>query len=158
MNPPDFIDNPTTEPPTDSTTEPPTEEPVTVHEHSWSLIASVEPSCTGSGLNTYACECGATYEEEVPALGHHYEETGRIPSTYDTEGYITYTCSRCGYSYNETLPMLDPPDPPVTQAPEPIGTQEPVTQEPEPVEPVTDAEPPVENGDGGENGGAEGGE
>lgn len=64
------------------------------------------PFCTdwGSEYGVIVCDdCGEIIKEEyheLEPLGHDYvpEET---PATYDSDGFITYTCSRCRDSYTE---------------------------------------------------------
>ena len=42
--------------------------------HSYAHIDGTDPTCTESGLLTYQCElCGNTFTEEIPELGHRYE-------------------------------------------------------------------------------------
>ena len=38
---------------------------------------------------------------------HQYEETSRTDATCTTDGVITYTCTECGRTINETIPALD---------------------------------------------------
>lgn len=46
----------------------------TLDENGDPAISVVEPTCTEIGTNTYVCaNCGKTQKEEVPALGHTYE-------------------------------------------------------------------------------------
>lgn len=46
----------------------------TLDENGDPAITVVEPTCTEIGTNTYVCaNCGKTQKEEVPALGHTYE-------------------------------------------------------------------------------------
>ncbi len=51
-----------------------------VHEHSYTAVVT-EPTCTEAGYTTYTCECGDSYTEEIPALGH---------------GYVDGVCRHCG--------------------------------------------------------------
>lgn len=46
---------------------------------------------------TYTCtDCGETYTETIPALGHDYART-------EADGSYVYTCTRCGDSYSEPI-------------------------------------------------------
>ena len=55
----------------------------------------------------HQCECG---EGEKTSVGRHmYESEITTYPTYDSEGVTTYTC-RCGYSYEESIPMLESVD------------------------------------------------
>ena len=56
---------------------------------------------------TYTCEeCGDSYTEVIPALGHNYTSTVTVQPTSTSEGIRTYTCERCGESYTEIIPKL----------------------------------------------------
>ena len=66
--------------------------------HNYQLTSSQEATCTEEGKNTYTCtDCGDTYTETTPALGHDY-------AAEDDGGDTVYTCKRCGNSYTELLP------------------------------------------------------
>ena len=66
--------------------------------HNYQLTSSQEATCTEEGKNTYTCtDCGDTYTETTPALGHDYVAK-------DDGGDTVYTCKRCGDSYTELLP------------------------------------------------------
>lgn len=66
--------------------------------HNYQLTSSQEPTCTEEGKNSYTCtDCGDTYTETTPALGHDY-------TAEDDGGDTVYTCKRCGDSYTELLP------------------------------------------------------
>ena len=65
-----------------------TDPPAQVHDYQ--QTASQEPSCTAAGSVTYTCtDCGESYTEQIPALGHDY-------AAADDEGDTVYTCTRCG--------------------------------------------------------------
>ncbi len=66
--------------------------------HNYQLTSSQEATCTEEGKNIYTCtDCGDTYTETTPALGHDY-------TAEDDGGDTVYTCKRCGDSYTEPLP------------------------------------------------------
>ena len=66
--------------------------------HNYQLTSSQEATCTEEGKNTYTCtDCGDTYTETTPALGHDY-------TAEDDGGDTVYACKRCGDSYTELLP------------------------------------------------------
>ena len=66
--------------------------------HNYQLTSSQEATCTEEGKNTYTCtDCGDSYTETTPALGHDYVAE-------DDSGDTVYTCKRCGDSYTELLP------------------------------------------------------
>ena len=70
-------------------------------------IPATAATCTTAGktegkLCTF---CGAVLDEQedIPALGHDYQLTDSKDATDTEDGYKTYTCSRCGDSYTETI-------------------------------------------------------
>ena len=70
-----------------------------VEPHKYSGAITTAPTCTEDGVKTYTCaNCGGTYTESVPALGHDYKPVVTDP-TCEAAGYTTHTCSRCGDSY-----------------------------------------------------------
>lgn len=96
------------------------------HEHTWVLNEedSYAPTCTETGSNFYDCECGAVWEEIVPANGHTYGEPtndycgkcevcgfealhdahviATMPATCSTGAYDLYHCDLCGYEWAVT--------------------------------------------------------
>ena len=69
---------------------------VTVHAHAYTATVTTAATCTTSGVRTYACACGESYTEEIPAMGHSYVRT-------EENGNYVYTCSVCGDSYTEPV-------------------------------------------------------
>lgn len=54
-------------------------------DHSYTSSVTKEASCTAAGTRTYSCtQCGDSYTEQIPALGHDYSASGK--------------CTRCGAS------------------------------------------------------------
>ena len=45
-------------------------QPSTTHTHAYSSAVTSVATCTVDGLRTYACSCGETYTEAIPAAGH----------------------------------------------------------------------------------------
>ena len=73
-------------------TDPPTQ------SHDYRQTASTAATCTEAGSVTYTCaDCGDSYTETVPALGHDY-------AAADDAGDTIYTCTRCGEQHSELLP------------------------------------------------------
>ena len=72
----------------------------TVHEHDYTGKVTKSPTCTASGVRTFTCECGASYQENIQALPHAYVIAVQNPTCIQN-GYTTYTCKNCGYSYME---------------------------------------------------------
>ena len=68
--------------------------------HELRTIAVLTPAtCTEKGSALVACEiCGATQEQDVPALGHSYDGTWTIdvPPTCTAQGEQSHRCTRCG--------------------------------------------------------------
>ena len=66
--------------------------------HDYRQTASMAATCTEAGSVTYTCaDCGDSYTETVPALGHNY-------AAADDAGDTIYTCTRCGEQHSELLP------------------------------------------------------
>ena len=69
------------------------------------------PTCTEVGWEAYqTCTregCAYTTYQEIPALGHDGVAKKTTPATCTSEGYTTYTCTRCGDSYrDDVVPAL----------------------------------------------------
>ena len=73
-----------------------------VHKHEYKSEITKPVSCLVAGEKTYTCECGDTYTEKIPAIGHTYK-TEKINATCTERGYTTHTCKECGYSYSDTF-------------------------------------------------------
>ena len=69
---------------------------ITVHAHAYTATVTTAATCTTPGIRTYACACGESYTEEIPATGHSYVRT-------EENGNYVYTCSVCGDSYTEPM-------------------------------------------------------
>ena len=69
---------------------------VTVHAHAYTATVTTAATCTTPGVRIYACACGESYTEEIPAMGHSYVRT-------EENGNYVYTCSACGDSYSEPV-------------------------------------------------------
>lgn len=64
------------------------------HTHKYELT-EVPATCTENGSKTYACDCGASYSEEIPMLGHDMQ--------WESDGENHWQqCSRCE---NKTDPV-----------------------------------------------------
>ncbi len=70
-----------------------------------------EASCEEEGLWGRTCRiegCGHREEEKIiPAKGHDYKETERAEATDSNDGYIRYTCQRCGGAKTEIIHKKD---------------------------------------------------
>ncbi len=64
-------------------------------------------TCTENGKTegSHCSVCGEIIKEQeiIQKLGHNYKSNA-TPVTCTTDGIITYTCSTCGDTYNETIP------------------------------------------------------
>ena len=81
------------------------------HTHTAVVDAAVAPTCTETGLTegSHCAVCGAvlTAQQIVPALGHSWNDgVVTLEPTGDSEGVMTYTCTRCGATHTETIPVL----------------------------------------------------
>lgn len=73
------------------------------HSHSWSVVSTVDATCGAEGSRTYACSCGETYTETIPATDDHAYSSIRADATCTEAGSVTYTCGNCGDSYTEVI-------------------------------------------------------
>ncbi len=76
------------------------------HIHSWVETSRTEPDCENKGSVTYTCsdsDCGETKTDEIPALGHDWND-GEVTTsaTCTVKGVKTYTCNRSGCSKTKT--------------------------------------------------------
>lgn len=60
------------------------------HDHE--LTATIYPTCTATGLNTFTCYCGDTYDVVIPANGH---------TSSDWIVHKKETCTTAGVKYKE---------------------------------------------------------
>lgn len=86
------------------------------HVHNYTSKTTQNPTCTGTGTRTYTCqECGESYTEEIPALGHSWHAVETVDPEYGEdgsvvkEGYTLYRCSVCQEEYKDTTGS-GPPD------------------------------------------------
>lgn len=78
-------------------------------EHTYTAEPSQEATCILPGLLVYTCpQCGDTYSEITPALGHDWQCSDHVEEVKDPDtgevtqsGYDIYTCSRCGDTYKD---------------------------------------------------------
>ena len=74
--------------------------PVTPHNH---VVTGETPAtCTTAGVKIYTCECGDTYTEKIPALGHNPEDY-RTEPTCTEDGYACYKCTVCSTEYAKQI-------------------------------------------------------
>lgn len=87
---------------------------------------------TGNGYGKLSSYCGIWINGTYQQLEHAFEETDRQEPTETEDGYIEYTCRKCGDSYTETLPATGGGD---TQPPEDPDPTDPDPTDPEPGDP-----------------------
>ena len=91
--------------------------------HSYSSKVTTAATCTSSGVRTYTCsKCYTGYTETIAATGHSYvngtcsacgvadpncshsySSKVTTAATCTTSGIRTYTCTKCGSSYTQTI-------------------------------------------------------
>ncbi len=78
--------------------------------HTETILNRVEPECEKEGLTEgiICSECKKIIKAQtkIPALEHNYEVTEVVNPTSSKKGYIKYTCSLCGDSYQKELDEL----------------------------------------------------
>ena len=89
---------------------------------------------TGQGYGSLSSYCGVWINGGYQPLEHNFEETEHVDATETEDGYILYTCTKCGETKEEILPMTGEPTEPEETEPE---ETEPETTEPETTEPET---------------------
>ena len=69
------------------------------HDHAYSEVITLEPTCTEVGYKTRTCAiCGDVEIIPISARGHVYDIVVTDPCC-TKGGYTTYTCRYCDYSY-----------------------------------------------------------
>lgn len=96
---------------------------------------------SGKGQGTLSSYCGLWINGGFQALDHNFEETDRQEPTEEEDGFIHYTCTKCGEEMEEALPWEGEPSEPEPSEPEP---SEPDPSEPEPSEPEPSEPEPSE--------------
>lgn len=86
-----------------------------------------EPTCTEAGSYGRRCQVeGCGHEDAQPygePLGHDEAQTGRQEPAEGVDGYVEYTCRRCGQVRREVLPALPPVTDPDPTDPDPTNPQ-----------------------------------
>lgn len=81
-------------------------------EHDFEEEIIKEVTCTEDGLKRLTCSeeyCEEVRTETIPAPGHSFGEWEQtLAPTTDTEGVSTRTCSVCGATETQSIPMLVP--------------------------------------------------
>lgn len=71
---------------------------------SWTVLK--EATCTESGEKEGVCACGEKMTQQIPALGHSYDETIDKEATCLEVGSKTCVCTRCGDEKTEVIRAL----------------------------------------------------
>ncbi len=72
-----------------------------VHVHTYKPTVTVNATCTADGIRTYICECGDSYTESIPALGHDYHASCAEKPNCEHGIIVKYTCAVCGNEYTK---------------------------------------------------------
>ena len=75
--------------------------------HSYKAVVTA-PTCTEKGYTTHTCACGDSYVDTyVDALGHAWDNGKVTKEPTETEtGVKTFTCTRCGETKTESIPVV----------------------------------------------------
>ena len=84
--------------------EEPAEEPE--HVHKYKSKVTKKATCTKSGVRTYTCKCGDTYQEKIPKLGHKYKKKVLKKAKCTKGGKVRYKCTRCGKTHYKKTKKL----------------------------------------------------
>ena len=77
------------------------------HTHNYKNVVTA-PTCMEKGYTTHTCACGDSYMDTyVDALGHAWDSGKVTKQPTETEtGIRTYTCTRCGETKTESIPVV----------------------------------------------------
>jgi DNA-directed RNA polymerase subunit RPC12/RpoP len=79
--------------------------------HIEETIPGKAATCEDTGLTdgVRCSRCGEILvkQQVIPALGHNYVSEVTKPATCAEEGIKKYTCTLCGDTYEEVIPMLE---------------------------------------------------
>ncbi len=80
------------------------EEEIPIQGHTWSAgVQTKAPTCSEVGIKEFVCTyCGEKKTEDIPMLSHVYTTKVTV-ATCTTDGYTTYTCKNCDYSYDDNF-------------------------------------------------------
>ena len=76
--------------------------------HVYEGVPTTPAGCETVGEMTYTCsKCGESYTEEIPAIGHAWDEgTVTTAPTCTTAGVKIYNCANCGGTKEETVAKI----------------------------------------------------
>ena len=68
------------------------------HTHNYSEKVTKKATCSAEGVMTLTCSCGDQFTRAIAKTSHNFSKKEVWPTCY-AQGYMTYTCRNCGYSY-----------------------------------------------------------
>lgn len=75
------------------------------HECQYELTYEQSATCTSAGYRHYECDCGDSYDYNLPALGHDLMLQNELEANCETTGWREYQCTRCDYSEQVTTSL-----------------------------------------------------
>ena len=86
---------------------------------------------TQEGKGALTSYCAAWVNGGITELGHNYTETSRVEPTGVADGYIEYTCTKCGETRLDVIPATGTPTPTPTETPgeTPVPEETPAPEE-----------------------------
>lgn len=80
-------------------------------DKTYHILQVVAPTCTSEGYTIYECNevPGLTYKGDYKAKLPHAYDAGKVtkPATIYEKGVKTFTCTSCGATYTEDIPMVE---------------------------------------------------
>lgn len=80
-------------------------------DKTYHIKSVVAPTCTAEGYTIYECNevPGLTYKGDYKAKLPHAYDTGKVtkPATIYEKGTKTFTCTSCGITYTEDIPVVE---------------------------------------------------
>ena len=80
-------------------------------DKTYHIKSVVAPTCTAEGYTIYECNevPGLTYKGDYKAKLPHAYDAGKVtkPATIYEKGTKTFTCTSCGTTYTEDIPMVE---------------------------------------------------
>ncbi|MBQ8763502.1 MAG: leucine-rich repeat domain-containing protein [Clostridia bacterium] len=81
------------------------------HTHVYNSLITTPATCTQTGIITYTCDCGDSYMETMPPIGHTIGGWQVvIEPTFETEGKKIKTCTDCSVTLEESIIEAFPQD------------------------------------------------
>lgn len=77
------------------------------HKHEYSGSVTKNATCNSAGVKTYKCNCGASYTESIPALGHDWQTKSETVQVWQEGATHTYSTCSCGKLFNSVAELED---------------------------------------------------